>query len=40
MPDIPFFGGEGGTVDTGSMSTHEEKLRVVPINDTFSALSF
>ena len=44
MPDIPIFWGGWGlggkTVDAGSKPTHEEKLRVAPINDTFSILSF
>ena len=40
MPDIPSFGGWGWTVDAGSKPTHEEKLRVAPINDTFSVLLF
>ena len=49
MPDIPdffffffffFLGGGGGTVDTGSKPAHEEKLRVAPIDDTHSVLSF
>ena len=35
MPDIPIFRGGGG-----KQWMHEEKLRVAPINDTFSVLSF
>ena len=35
MPDIPIFRRGGG-----KQWMHEEKLRVAPINDTFSVLSF
>ena len=44
MPDIPLFflrgGGGGSTEDAGSKPWHEEKLRVAPMNDTYSLFSF
>ena len=48
LPDIPLFflrgggggGGGGSTEDAGSKPWHEEKLRVAPMNDTYSLFSF